>query len=382
MFSKEKINMGRQPELDIARGLAVLFMIVIHVQTYFSSPKLVDTYFADFNDYMGDIPAAPMFMFLLGVGINYSRKNTPKLMAFRGIGLLLTAYLLNFIRGFLPSLIKGYSFDDMGYIYEGISELLFIDILQFSGLALLMFAAFQKFKFNKIAIIITAIIFGALNLILLNIQVENIGLQGLTGLFWGSFENSFFPFLSWMFYPIGGYIFGSYLIRCKDKKKLYIRLGAISLLIFIGGIFIFNVLLNIPTGMNSEIGYYHHFFTDNITFTAGVLVELSLISFIVKLIPAQIQRVGFRWSKNVTSIYCIHWVIITWTTLFISYNSLDLIGFLILLIIIIVITDISAIVYERWKKLEHINSIHTAIPVLVGAFILTIILLSFYEYIN
>jgi len=30
-FDKQRVNTGRQNELDIARGLAVLFMIAVHV---------------------------------------------------------------------------------------------------------------------------------------------------------------------------------------------------------------------------------------------------------------------------------------------------------------------------------------------------------------
>jgi len=69
MFSKEKINSGRQLELDIARGLAVLFMIFIHSQLFFADFSVSDSYFGAFNDFVGMVPSAPMFMFLLGVGL-------------------------------------------------------------------------------------------------------------------------------------------------------------------------------------------------------------------------------------------------------------------------------------------------------------------------
>ena len=355
MFSEEKVNTGRQLELDIARGLAVLFMIIIHVQLYFANADTLDTYFADFNDFVGDIPAAPMFMFLLGVGINYSRKNNPSLMFKRGVGLIFTAYSLNFIRGFVPYIIQAYRLYDIDYLYEGVIELLYVDILQFSGLVMIMFALFKKFNFKNIGMFLTSIGLALLNLVMLNIQSDNITLSAVTGLFWGSNENTFFPFLTWMFYPISGYIFGSFLIRCTNKKKFYIISAIISALVFFGGTYLFNVVLEIPNGLTSDIGYYHHFITDNITFTGFVILEISILSFIAPFVPPFLQAIAGRWSKNVTTIFCIHWVIITWSTLFIPSGSLDIFDFIVYLIVIIPLSDFLAYYYKKLKSKKNLH---------------------------
>lgn len=370
MFSEEKINTNRQLELDIARGLAVLFMIIIHVQLYFASVDTVDTYFADFNDFVGAIPAAPMFMFLLGVGINYTRKNDPKLMVKRGLGLIFTGYLLNFVRGFVPNIIQAYNLSDISYMYISVSELLYVDILHFSGLAMIMFGAFKKFNFKTMAVILTAIGLGVLNLVLLNVQTDNILISAITGLFWGSNENSFFPFLTWMFYPIAGYVFGSFLIRCTNKKKFYIILAIISTIVFVGGTYLFNVVLKIPNGLTSDTGYYQHFITDNITFTGFVILEIALLSFIAPFVPKFLQKIAIRWSKNVTTIFCIHWVIITWAILFIPDKSLDMTSFILFLIVIVVVSDFLAYYYAKLKEksdtLKRPTIIYILIATLVG----------------
>jgi len=71
ILSDEIVNRGRQVELDIARGLAVFFMVLIHMQEYFlnafSSEKLVGQWI----DFFGGVPAAPVFMVLMGIGIVY-----------------------------------------------------------------------------------------------------------------------------------------------------------------------------------------------------------------------------------------------------------------------------------------------------------------------
>lgn len=373
MFSKEKINNGRQLELDIARGLAVLFMIIIHAQIYFANANTLDTYFADFNDFTGDIPAAPMFMFLLGVGINYTRKNDPALMFKRGLGLIFTGYILNFVRGFVPSIIQAYNLADIDYLYEAITELLYVDILQFSGLAMIMFGVFKKFNFKTTKIAITAIVLALLNLVMLNVKTDNAIISAFTGLFWGSNENTFFPFLTWMFYPIAGYIFGGFLIRCTDKKKFYVISAIISAIVFFGGTYLFNIVFEIPNGLTSDIGYYQHFITDNITFTGFVILEISILSFIAPFVPKFLQKIASRWSKNVTTIFCIHWVIVTWSTLVIPLQSLEMFSFIMYLIILIPVSDFLANYYINLKTKEDVLKRPTIVYVLIGTLLASLI---------
>ncbi|WP_186323948.1 heparan-alpha-glucosaminide N-acetyltransferase domain-containing protein [Bacillus thuringiensis] len=350
MFSKEKINTGRQVELDIARGLAVLFMIFIHAQLYFANKSVVNSSFGEFNDFVGDMPAAPMFMFLLGVGMNYTRKNNPSLMFKRGIMLILIGYLLNLIRGFVPYTIRAYYSMDITYLYEGITELLYVDILQFSGLAMIMFGLFNQFNVKNFTIILTVIGLSVINVFMLNVPTDKWGLSAITGLVWGSNENSYFPFLTWVFYPIAGFLFGSLLIRCTNKKKFYIRSAIIGAVIFFSGTYLFNVVFGIPTGLESDIGYYHHFITDNITFTGFILLEISILSFLAPLVPKFVQTIVARWSKNVTPIFCIHWVIITWATLIITPYSLNMFWFVLFLIVIVPLSDCVAYIYSNRKN--------------------------------
>ena len=350
MFCKEKINAGRQLELDLARGLAVLFMIFIHSQLLFANESVSDSLFGQFNDFVGMVPSAPMFMFLLGVGINFTKKNEPKLFLKRGLMLILAGYLLNFLKGFVPCIINAYRYVDISYMYEAIAELMYVDILHFSGLAMIMFGFFKYIKANIITIGLFGIVFSILNIFILNISVDNFGLASITGLIWGTSEYSYFPFLTWSFYPIAGFIFGSFLIRCEDKKKFYALCLIISAIVFFGGTYIFNVYMEISNGMISDNGYYHHILTDNITFTALVILEISLLSFITKFTPKFLGKIIARWSKNVTPIFFIHWIILTWTTLFIANNSLSMLSFIILLVVVISLSDYLANLYSMYKK--------------------------------
>jgi uncharacterized membrane protein len=43
VFSPQKVNLGRQLELDVARTLAVVFMVLVHVFTLFVEYPLPET---------------------------------------------------------------------------------------------------------------------------------------------------------------------------------------------------------------------------------------------------------------------------------------------------------------------------------------------------
>ncbi|WP_040194723.1 heparan-alpha-glucosaminide N-acetyltransferase domain-containing protein [Clostridium culturomicium] len=350
MFTEEKSNTGRQLELDVARGLAIFFMILVHVQLYFSKEEVISSWFGKIIDFVGGLPAAPMFMFLLGVGVNYTKHEEPKVFFKRGLMLLAGGYILNFLRGFLPYLINYFILRDLSFYYGALVQLFSVDIFQFAGLAMIFFGLLKYLREDYLTITICAIAFALSNIFLSDINIDNFWASLFIGLIWGASEYSYFPFLTWIFYPLTGYLFGCLLIRCQDKRKFYIRAAIASALFFFGGIFTFNWSIGLQSGLNTDIAYYHHFFTDNITFTAFVILEISLISFIMPYIPKGLIYLMTRWSMNATPIYFIHWILIGWTALIIAGDSLSYLSFIILSIVIIVISNLGAEFYRKFTE--------------------------------
>ena len=70
LFSKEKVNTGRQVELDIAKALAIIFMIFLHTVMVVKGFNYSLTPAYDFivSNVLGRPRAAPVFMFCMGVG--------------------------------------------------------------------------------------------------------------------------------------------------------------------------------------------------------------------------------------------------------------------------------------------------------------------------
>ena len=336
------LNSGRQMEIDLARGLAVLFMIIIHFQEYFLMESYWETGWALTGDFFGSVPAAPVFMFLLGVGIVYSRHQEAGYLARRGGLLLGGAYLLNILRGLLPCLIVGWQTGDPEEYAYAWETVFFVDILQFAGLALLTFALFRRLRLNNWLIALAGLGLALLNYPLLGIQSDNLYFVALTGLIWGSGEVSYFPYLSWIFYPIAGYLFGGILIRSRSKIRLY------ALCLLGGGLVWFGSALGLQEGYGIDIGlfsdysYYHHTLLGNVAFTGFILWWLSALFFLFPLIPKFAMQAISRWSYNVTYIYVAQWLIIGWLVIPFYYWTLEPPMYFVYMLLVIVASDAAA----------------------------------------
>lgn len=315
------MNTGRQKELDVARGLAVFFMVLVHVQMLLAMEHVPATRIGQAVDFFGSIPAAPVFMFLLGIGINYSRKAEPRLLIRRGLGLLAMGYGLNTIRAIFPYLIRLWTTQWEGYLTLAVQNLIYVDILQFAGLALIMFGLLKMTRHCYGLAALFAIIGPLLNFIVPQMQTSTTVASAITGLLWGSSPTSYFPFLTWSFYPLTGFLFGARLLHCRDKKRFYTITLPVAVLVAIS-LAAFAVVRELDIGLSSEYSYYHHTLLANLFFTAFVVGWISLWYFLTPWIPARISHVLLRWSKNVTAIYFIHWIVISLVLLGIAFNAL------------------------------------------------------------
>lgn len=344
IFSNTPVNTGRQVELDIAKGLAVFFMIAVHVLTTLSEPEVQDSFFGSVVEFFGGIPAAPVFMFLLGFGIIYSRNSSPELLAKRGILLLALGYLMNLLRGGLPFLTK-YLIDGYEpYLSEAVTEMLYVDILQFAGLALLFFACAKKMNLGVREMIGCGLVFSVINFFIVNIKIKNEFLGPTASLFWGATDTSFFPFLTWIIYSIAGFVFGYYMIRCTNKNTLYLYGFIITLPLLI--------ISYLIEGLAGEYNYYQHTIFINCIFVIFIIFWISLLFFITPYIPGFCDETIRRWSKNVTGIYFIHWVIIGWLVFLLSYNSQYAIASFVLFVGVTIASDGLSFIYRRKTELS------------------------------
>lgn len=340
-------------ELDIAKGLAISFMIFDHVLEEFASTQLEDSFLAEIIYFLATIPAAPVFMFLMGVGFAFSRYGNDHPYYFkRGLVIFGVAYLLNIMRGTLPYVMEYICWGefDLSTLIESTFE---IDILQFAGLTMICWGIIIRLKLNNnvFALVSLLVLMGILNLVLLDIKTENVTLTCISGLFWGSSELSFFPFLSWIFYPIAGVIFAISIKNQVCFAHFYSRqLFLIGLFFAAANIIYYK--MDIEYLSLDDIEYYHHNILHNIMYIFMIIIWISLLYFAAKVLPTFIKNIFQRWSKNIAFIYLIHLILVAWIDLLLPDGGISLIAYIIGSISIFILSDFLAwILSKRGFKL-------------------------------
>lgn len=317
IFSNELVNTSRQKELDLARAIIIFCFAIIHVIIECTTdeglcsgiPYLFDTI-------IGGPFSAPMYMFIMGVGMCYTRKNSTMEHFVRGTKIFAVGYVLNVCRFLIPYSIGFWITGDYAYYIEPLLYKVFCnDILTFAGLAMMIMALFVKLKLSNVMMLIIATVmcgFGTfLNGVDVGAPLGNIFLGYLIGTEDAAgMVLSDFPVLNWMMFPVCGYVFGDLLKRVKDKKLFYLIFSfpvlIIAIVHFAWGIYF-------RKGMFGETQncYYHMVFSDALASLCLTIGMIGVYYFIVKILPDKVFGIAQSISENITPIYFTHWVLVS-----------------------------------------------------------------------
>lgn len=325
IFSREEINTSRQWELDLARAIIIFCLGWVHVFIECTTdeglcsgiPYLFDTI-------IGGPFGAPMFMFVMGVGMCYTRRNTPKDHFVRGVKLFVLAYILNICRFLIPYLVGYAATGDAEYYVEPlIYKVLGNDIFTFAGLAMMLLALFIKLKLPKAAMIAIATVMCGCGTLLNGVDAGSplgniflgylIGTEDAAGM-----VHSYFPVLNWMLFPVFGYVFGHVLRRVKDKNLFYLIVSTPTIII---------AIVYFIYGINAEIGmfgegqncYYHMIFSDVLASLCLTVGMMGVYHFVVKIMPGKLFYVAWTISEYITPVYFIHWILVSFSVNVVMY---------------------------------------------------------------
>lgn len=302
----------RVPALDLARGLAVLFMVFVHVLEEWATLPVQRATFGRVVELFGSAPAAPVFMFLMGASVAFSRRRTVGGMLRRGAELLLLGFLLNFLRGTLPAQI-GLS---LGLVtaeeiapYSPWNLLWIVDVLLFAGPALAVLGLVGLVRRPWAWVALAAIVVVA-SPHLWGLRSGSPLLDGVLRHLWGTGLMVSFPVFPWLAFPLVGMAWGTWLRGSDDEERVFLwTLGSGLGLLAAGTGF----LVDRGTQL---LGNHWRLEPDGVAWVLGFVgVWLWLCRQAVLRLPDNLvfRTLGW-WSRNVTSFYVVQWLIIAWGT--------------------------------------------------------------------
>ena len=330
LFTKEPCNTGRQFELDVFRFILIYRLAIVHVFVDGSPPAALDVlgipYY--FDSIVGGVIGPTRFMIVMGIGLAYTRHGSPKEVFQRGIKIGIIGFLLNVFRYLIPSLI-GYGISGDTAKYLSPLPYLFFgnDILQFASLAMILMSLLLYLKLNPPKIMAVSLALSIIGTFFRSVDLHNnvlnvifghiIGVENASG---DPYIYSDFPLLIWFIFYAFGFIFGYYYQRLKDKKKFYNIVSPIC--IVIAAVF---CLWEIKGGFGMMMGeganvFYHMNTVEAFICIIAFIGTLMVSYYLAKIIPEKLRKPIESVSRNVNSIYCIHWVLVWWTVDLLIYN--------------------------------------------------------------
>lgn len=329
-FTKEPCNTGRQFELDVFRFILIYRLAIVHVFVDGSPPAALDVlgipYY--FDSVVGGVIGPTRFMIVMGIGLAYTRHGTPKEVFKRGVKIWIIGFLLNVFRYLIPSLI-GYGISSDADKYITPLPYLFFgnDILQFAALAMMVMALLLYLKLTPGKIMAVALGLSVLGTVFRSVDVHNNALNIILGHFVGvetesgdPFIYSDFPLLTWFIFYAFGYLFGYYYLRLKDKKRFYNTVSPICLVISVA-FCVWEIMGGFGMMMGEGVNVFYHMTTPEAIICILACIGFLIIPFYLsKIIPEKLKKPIESVSRNVNSIYCIHWVLVWWTVDLLIFN--------------------------------------------------------------
>ena len=307
-FANEKVNNGRQAELDLLKALCVLGMIFVHVLLDLSDHAMPEA----FDDYGTEFFGASTFMICMGIGMGYMHNQTPKAYLLRGFGLLTIGQLLNICRNSIPNLIAWWIEGDQFFIANAMLVLQ-ADIMSFAGLAFMLMGLFKKLRLSDVKILIISVVMSFLALLSYHYLPlpENYLLNQLLGYFVITKAESYFPLLCYFIYVAFGYFVGGYYPRIKDKDALANRVMLICFPL-IAVYYVLRFSLDMPwlPAIGPDLQYSLKPTPDAIANCVFTLGFLAVLYKVMKAADNKLPPFMSHLSKYINNYYCIHYMFV------------------------------------------------------------------------
>ena len=310
-LQKPELHTSRQFNLDLLKAAAIVCMIMCH--PVFMLAQHLPNYLDDYAYFVADcifgvyLFVAHAFMFAMGFGIVFSRKNEPVQLIRRGIRILVLAYVLNFLRYGIYVLIDGLIEGE--FMEEALAAFVGQDILHFAGFALIATGIFKRLRMNEVGMFALGVVLSVAGSFLA------FGFDGsylanyLLGFFVVTTEEcSCFAFFNWYFFVAFGMLFAAMLRRCENLDAFYRRLLCVSCPVMVAYV-VASIAIG-PMLLSKGTWYYAASTLEALGLLSIDLTFLGACHFLLKRVEPPRLSVFLTMSENVTEIYVIQWCVI------------------------------------------------------------------------
>lgn len=291
---------------DVLKGLAVLFMIQVHIMEVFADPSIYGSMTGRISLFLGGPPAAPVFMTVMGYFLSRTNKDF-KTMLLRGVKLLMGGITLNIAlnSNLLYKIATGQSnVNPLDFIFG-------IDILVLAGVTTIVMALLKKLLDVNfvIPLILALVIFYLTPLINSTINNTSGSIRYFVSVLGGDSSWSYFPIFPWAAYPLLGY--GVSLFMKSEMAGIFEKKQIIFPLLVVWAVWVvYTIEFGITTAATLK-NYYHHGLEYGL-WAAGFTGGFALL--IDQLVHYSKENEFFNYfaliGRNVTVAYVIQWVII------------------------------------------------------------------------
>lgn len=309
---------------DLARGLAVAFMVLVHVLWHWGSPEAVATPLGTVISFLGGPPAAPVFMTLMGASLAFSSRAASSSLVVRGLGLIAGGYLLNLARGALPAtlgLATGVVTAEGIAPFTPLRLLTSVDILQLAGCSLILVAALRLAGPPGRAWLAVGVGLVVAAPAVHGWRTEVPLIDAILTPIWGDAPNVFYAVFPWAMYPVAGAVVGEALVRSADRAATIRSIGLAGAALCGAG-----VVAILATRPDLDVAtYWRH----PPAYAAAILGFVLAWTWACALVVGRLPNLGLlrfleRAGRRVTVLYVVHWLIVGWGVSLVGFRALDL----------------------------------------------------------
>jgi uncharacterized membrane protein len=331
---------------DLARGLAILFMIGVHVLWHWGAPETWTTPIGQVISFLGGPTAAPVFMFLMGASLAFSSRTSFSSLAIRGLWLFWLGYLLNFLRGVIPAYL---GLEARLVTPEQIAPFTLpwlattVDVHHMAGLSLIALAGLRVVTRRPgwvwVTLAAAVVLAGPF---LRGLEFGTPLLDGPLTPVLGGAPNVYYAVIPWIAFPLVGAGYGAVMARAGDARariRVFRRgalLGAVLCAVGIGLFVVAPPSFDVNTYWRMPPPYF-------VAITGLVLVWLWACDLAVRHVRAnRAFTFLYGWSANVIAVYFTHWVVVGWGVGVFGFRAQPLEGALLGIVVAIVATALMA----------------------------------------